>query len=271
MRFHSRVVFLSTLAFAVPRGKSILGISLLAAWGITLGQTNAGALPSVPLTNYTESYVKEVPTGGHTLVGATTGEGTPAQLLNPALFVPERIYSKTTLVCVETLSIDGSYSSHGELTHDNLEANHGRLRVAPGDPHFPGGTKYAREMINFGDAQLATLASLGACNSAENLSGRTFLVIDRSSGAAAAAVRSYRLFVNPKWAQDVAATYRQKDGRSAHTDCAAAPTTRENTAFSRICDLTGPFGESTHVELSLSRFGRLLSSDSFELVFSQSP
>jgi hypothetical protein len=241
---------------------------LVTAVGFALAQTPGGKFPSVSLLNYVESYVKEVPTGGHTLVGATTGDGTPEQLLHPALLVPRALYTKGSVVCVETLSIDGSYSSHGELTGGELAANQGRLRVSPGDSRFPRGTQYEHEMLAFGGSQLATLASVGGCDSTENLSGHTYLVIDRGAEPGAA-VRSYRLFVNPKWAQDVAAVYTQKDGHKARVVCLAAPTIHANTAFSRICDLTGPFAESTHVELSLSRFGRTLLQDSFDLVLSQ--
>jgi hypothetical protein len=252
-------------------------VAVLAAGALmissTQAQTGGPDIPEIKLSGFKETFLKAVPTaGGGPLVGATVGKDDPAYLLKPALFLPAALYSKWPALCVETVSIDGSYASHGEISQVDLESDHGVLRFVPNNPETRNaeGTMWPREILRFGPRNVAVLASVGTCGSDENRNVHTFALVDRSvHGSGDAAPRPYELYVNPKLADEVDAIYRRRDGREVRVPCQPAENTFHNTAFSRICELDGPFQDVTAVELVPSKFGRPLPSYRFMLVYMQ--
>lgn len=231
----------------------------------------AGEIAAVRLDHFDENYLKTVPAGGGgILVGATVGEDDSTYLLKPVLFVPASVYTKATALCVETVSVDGSYWSHGELPGPLLANHNGALRVLPNSARTrdPLGTQWPREIQEFGAANIAVLASVGACGSQEERNSRLFVAVDRSRGPERSPPTShYRLVVNPRLADEVQVNYRRKDGSDAHVLCTDAEKKFHNTAFSMVCDLEGPFADETSIELVPRRRGHPLASYRFDLTY----
>src|SRR5580692_6565548 len=117
----------------MPEKSKTAGIATVALTAILArAAISAPDMPGVKLDAFDEDYLKTVPTGGGgILVGATVGEDDSANLLKPALVVPATELPKVSTLCVETISVDGSYWSHGQLTGAALTENQGTLRVLP--------------------------------------------------------------------------------------------------------------------------------------------
>jgi hypothetical protein len=228
-------------------------------------------MPAVKLDAFDEDYLKTVPTGGGgILVGATVGEDDAANLLKPALVVPATEVLKVSTLCVETISVDGSYWSHGQLTGTDLTANQGTLRVLPNSAKTkdPRGTQWPGEIRDFGPDNVAVLAGLGACGSQDNRNAHLFFAIDRSKGPGRSPVYArYHLAVNPRLADEVHVKYTRLDGSETQIACRAADKKFHNIAFSMICDLEGPFADETSIDLLPSLHGHPLATYSFRLVY----
>jgi hypothetical protein len=255
------------------RRKFQVSVAVLAvAQAVSAEQGGAAEPPLVRLADFQEFFLKKVPTGGAgILVGATAETDLPEYLLKPTLFVPRTFFPKIASLCIETISIDGSYFSHGELSRADLESHRGTLRFVPNntDVSTPEGTRWGREIREFGPANLAVLAGIGGCGSKENRNSRTFFIVDRSGSSLAP--QHYRLYVNPTLADHVDVTYHRSDGREARVACVDPRSSFANTAFSLICELAGPFKNVTSVELVPSRAGLPLPPYRFDLVYAQEP
>jgi hypothetical protein len=233
--------------------------------------TCGAEVPVVPLAHFDEDYQKTVPSGGGgILVGATVGDDEAGYLLKPALFIPAGMYTKVPVLCVETVSVDGSYWSHGELAGPTVAEDQGALRFLPNSPKTkdPQGTQWPSEIREFGPNNIAVLAGLGACSSQENRNTRTFFAVDRSKGPDRNSANAhYHLAVNPRVADEVQVNYTRLDGAKARVLCGGAEKKFHNTAYSMVCDLEGPFADETSVELDPSLHGHPLSSYRFDLIY----
>jgi hypothetical protein len=226
-------------------------------------------IPAVKLSRFYEKYNKNVDIGGRgLLVGATVGVEEQKYLLSPALLVPVNIYQGWSVLCIETVSIDGSYSSHGELARADLDSHHGLLRFTPNSEraHGPEGTEWPHEIREFDPGSLAVLASVGACGSDENHNTRTVALVNRSSTTASSPLR-YRLYVNPRGATHVDVMYRRRDGQEMQTACVPAESKLHSTAFSLTCELQGPFDDITPITLMPFRYERALRAEPFSLIY----
>jgi hypothetical protein len=246
-------------------------VGLLANWAVASGAPTE--IPTVKLSKFEENLLRTVPTGGAgILVGATLVGDELRHLFTPALFLPSSAYPEAGTLCIETVSIDGSYSSHGEIPGSDLRSYRGAVRFAPNNPDASGreGTKWAREIQAYGPRNLAVLASIGACGSQENRNARTFVVVDRSApGTPGPENRHYRLYVNPLLADEVDVLYRGRDNREMRAVCLPADSEFNSVAFSQICELNGPFTDVTHVEIVPSKFGKPLQKYIFNLLYAQ--
>lgn len=135
-------------------------VALILLFSLILALNSAYA-QVVPLANedFTEHYSSDVPVSGKVLVGILI----ESKNVNSRFFVKSS--AGTNLFCFQVNSIDGTYFSENEylLTSTEKLANEqGLVEV-----EYP--TQFKKILKEFGDNELALLATEGSCDSQSNL------------------------------------------------------------------------------------------------------
>jgi hypothetical protein len=240
------------------RGFSHKTILLLAVTASSL--VPAQSLPTVELEKFVERLSSETRVGGGLLLGATLlGEpdkGFPA----PRLVLPAKPDSGP--YCVETIAIDGSYWSQGELPASAIRGGEPGLRIKYGNNSKPGGASNSQILDDLGAGNLAVLVTTGSCDGARR--DRRVVVADRLNEDRKG--KGVRLFLNAS-KNDVEAVYASGTGAEVSAECFEIKSSqRQRLAYDSFCELRAPLGENTQVTVKTTRFGRKVLQVTYTLI-----
>lgn len=244
------------LAFSACACKKI-SLLLLAASASYLAA--AQPIPIIELEKFVERSSSETRVSGGLLLGATllgeSDKGFPA----PRLVLPSSPVGSP--FCVETVGIDGSYWSQGELPASAIRSGQTVLRIKYGKDVKPGAVSNAQILNELGATNVAVLVTAGPCDG--GTSTRQVIVADRLNGSRQG--KGVRLFLNAS-KNEVEAVYTSAAGKQVEAECFEIKSQRQRLAYDSFCDWHEPLGETTLVTVKTARFGREVLKVKFTLI-----
>lgn len=238
-----------------------LPVFLCAAPGFASAQAATATAQVRYLDKYVDRRSTETRVGGRPLVGAMLLPGDRAQIASPLVPLPERGVRTAAAICLETVTVDGSYWAQGEIPTRSLASDPAGVLVRYGEETRPENGREIENLLHgFDERSVAVLATVGGCQ--DDHSDEQIVVVRRGPGSPKVGVR---LFINASRNQ-VDVGYSGEDGHARTATCRLISGERQRIAFDTLCDLEGPLPRNVSVSVSMTRFERKLPERKYRLL-----